>query len=206
MNKFLRFCIFLGAMVIAIPTLMIADVQLRYINRMHYESVSPKQRAWTTALVLGASIKGKGVPSEALQDRLDTGIWLYKTRSAGRILITGDDGRHEVDEISTMKQYLFANNIPESDLLADGEGYRTYESCKRARQVATSTKTFVVVTQRFHLGRALYLCNKMGVDAFGSVADRQSYRRIKYFWIRDMFASVKAWWDINIDAPKSPVS
>lgn len=201
MNKFLRFCIFFGTAAVVIPMLMMADVQGRYLDRMVRE-IDPGDRI---ALVLGASIKKDKSPSEALQDRLEKGIELYQKGSVKQILLSGDDGKHRVNEISTMRRYMLERGIPEQNLLIDRRGYRTYESCKHARELFASDQTFIIVTQRFHLGRALYLCNQLGVKAFGVSADHQSYRRIMYFWMRDLAASVKAWWDIHVQPPTSPV-
>jgi len=203
MKKFLRFSLFIGIIILGVMTIIVADVQLRYIRQMHFVSISPKQRSFTTALVLGASVTGSGLPSDALKDRLDEGVSLYKT-VAGQIMISGDDGRYRAREIPVMKAYLIAQGVPETDILVDGEGYRTYESCKHAA-AELKGRLVIIVTQRFHLGRALYLCNQLGVNAIGSVADRQHYRRIVFFTVRDILASVKAWWDINVQPPKSPV-
>ena len=161
---------FAGAIVLG---LMVTDVQLRYITRIQYWDTSslPPKDASFTAIVLGASVTAHQTPSDALRDRLDEGLWLYETGRAGKVLITGDDGRNEVDEISVMKKYLLDHGIPDENLLIDPEGYRTYESCKRAHEVFQIKKA-VVVTQRFHIGRALYLCNRLGVDSIGSPSDR----------------------------------
>lgn len=154
-------------------------------------------------MVLGASVKSDGTPSDALRDRLLTGVELYRANKAPVILITGDDGGFRANEITVMKRFLIEQDIPSSTVRIDGEGYRTYESCKRAAE--QGIHTMIVVTQRFHLARALYLCNKLGVDAYGAIADKQQYSRIVYFWTRDLLSSVKAWWDIHVIAPASPV-
>lgn len=158
----------------------------------------------TYAIVLGASVKQDGTPSDALYDRVITGVELYKDNIVEKLLMTGDDGKFHANEVATMKRIAVEEGIPEEDVLVDGQGYRTYESCKRAKQVFNITDA-VVVTQRFHLGRAVYLCSSFGIQTFGAPADRQSYQRITYFWARDLTASFKAWWDINIQEPKPPV-
>ena len=203
-KRFLRWIILIGAAISAMLILMIADVQLRYLDRIKNVLPSFEEYQMAVVLVLGASVTGGGLPSDALKDRLDTGVDLYRT-GAGQIMISGDDGRYQAREIPVMKAYLIAQGVPERDIFVDGEGYRTYESCKHAATQRHGRRV-ILVTQRFHLGRALYLCNRMGVNAIGHVADRQHYRRIIYFWARDILASVKAWWDFNIQPPKSPVS
>lgn len=170
------------------------------------KNVQPAQ----VAMILGASIKPDGAPSDALKDRVDTGIELYKTGKARKLLITGDDGAFRSNEVATMRRLVIEAGVPEEDILVDGHGYRTYESCKRAINVFGMTG-LIVVTQRFHLSRALYLCSKLGIEAQGEMnvqgvpADLQTYERIVFFTVRDWAATLKAWWDINILPPEPPV-
>lgn len=157
------------------------------------------------AIVLGASVKTDGTASDALFDRVATGAKLFHDKKADKLLMTGDDGAFHVNEVETMKRLAMAQGVPEENILVDGHGYRTYESCKRAAEVL-HIKQAIVVTQRFHLGRALYLCDSFGIEVQGVAADRQHYVRIIHFWLRDLLASVKAWWDVNVAAPEPPVS
>jgi len=158
-----------------------------------------------TAMVLGASILQNGTPSDALRDRLTVGVSLYKNGNVKRVLLTGDDGSYHADEIDVMKRFVLEQGVPESDILTDGHGFRTYESCKRAADIF-HLRDILIVTQRFHMSRALYLCDHLGLQARGVTSDLQSYQKIASFWIRDLAASVEAWWDINIWPPKPPVS
>jgi vancomycin permeability regulator SanA len=187
--------------VIVILLAVLIDVQLRFAGKITDPSGISKE---PVAIVLGASVLSTGEPSDALQDRLDTALDLFRQGRADRILITGDDGRYRVDEISVMRDYLTKADVPWERIIVDGQGYRTYESCKRAVDVL-GIKKAVVVTQRFHMGRALYLCNRLGMDAEGVAADRHPYVRIVYFWARDLTASLMAWWDVNVIPPKPPV-
>ncbi|MBU1348648.1 YdcF family protein [Patescibacteria group bacterium] len=188
---------------LAILAVILAQVQLTYAGRIFAPNVTSVPSA-DVAIVLGASILPDGTPSDALRDRLDTGLDLYRNGTVDRILITGDDGRFHVNEIASMRDHLTTADVPWEHIIVDDRGYRTYESCKRAAQVL-HIETAVVVTQRFHLGRALYLCNAFGIDAIGVTADRHVYRRNTYFWARDLASSIKAWWDINIIPPDPPV-
>lgn len=185
----------------AIP-MSILIVQLKYADRIKTSLDETPNRP--VAIVLGASVKKDGTPSAALEDRILTAVDLYKAGKVDSLLMTGDDGRFHINEIQTMVRVAREAGVPDSVIRTDGHGYRTYESCKRAHDVFGVTEA-VVVTQRFHLGRALYLCNRLGVDAVGLAADRRTYDLAASFWLRDLAASVKAFVDVNLVAPKPPV-
>lgn len=184
---------------------IIADVQLRFLSRIHAPADISSLDRVDAAMILGASVKADNTPSDALRDRLLVGKQLYDEQKAGKLLITGDDGSYRADEIPVMRSFLVSQGIPEKDIIADGQGYRTYESCKRAKTEYGITKT-IIVTQRFHIARALYLCNALGVDSIGVTSDLQTYIKNVDFWIRDLAASFKAWIDLKIWPPSSPVS
>ncbi len=156
------------------------------------------------ALVLGASVKLDGTPSDALRDRVETGIRLYKAKKVAALLMTGDDGAFHVNEVATMKRLAMEAGVPAKDIWVDEHGYRTYESCKRAIDTF-GVKEGIIVTQQFHLSRALYLCSHLGMNARGVSADLQSYERIVFFTLRDFASSLKAWFDIMVLAPHAPV-
>jgi SanA protein len=178
-------------------------VQYRYASRIRYTTAGLSRAP--VAIVLGASVKNDGTPSDALRDRVDAGADLFRRGIVDSILMTGDDGQFAVNEIKAMVSAAREDGVPEQAIQTDGHGYRTYESCKRAHDVYGITQA-IVVTQRFHLGRALYLCNSLGIDTTGMVADRQPYVRIVWFWIRDLLSSVKAFSDIFVVSPKPPVA
>lgn len=183
--------------------LALADVQLRYYKKIFKRGDEVKDAP--VAIVLGASVKLNGEPSDALRDRLLVGQNLYERGVVKKILITGDDGKYHINEIKTMRKFLDNLGVAPEDIIEDGHGYRTYESCKRAIEVF-DIKRAIVITQRFHLGRALYLCNRLGMDAEGVTADLTTYDRLIFFTLRDIAASFEAWWDINILPPKPPVA
>lgn len=167
--------------------------------------IEPDQAPQVQAIIiLGASIKSNGQPSDALRDRLDTGIDLFKRGKAPLILLTGDGGRNRADEITAMKNHVLNAGVPENAIFTDGQGYRTYESCARANRTFNISQA-VIVTQKFHLPRALYLCHQLGIDSVGVSADLHTYKDIHWFTIRDWLASFKAWLDINVKKPKPPV-
>jgi len=180
---------------------MIVHVQLRY-----WSTQIPTDPPFELGMILGASVYEKTqTPSTVLQDRLDTGIDAYQQKKVKKLLITGDDGGYKRDEISTMKKYLLDHGVPEQDIFIDFHGYRTYESCKNLSKFLPPGNHALIITQRFHLGRALYLCTELGHDVHEGVADKQIYDDLSYFWARDLLSSAKAWWDINIWDPKTPI-
>ena len=199
-----RLKIILGVIAIfaVVVLAMCLDVQLRYRDRMTRAETAPT--GTEAIIVLGAALKTDGTPSDALRDRLETGIALYKVGKAPKILLTGDDGKNHTDEVAVMKDYVLNREVPEQDVKVDGQGYRTYESCARAVQVLNIKKA-IVVTQNFHLPRALYLCNSLGMDAVGVSADLEHYQDWWWNLGRDLLASVKAWWDVNVQTPRPPV-
>ncbi len=182
----------------------VTQVQLKYESKIHSfdQDLSQLEKA-DAIMVLGAGIKPDGTPSDALRDRLLVGISLFQQQRADRILITGDDGEFRRNEIKAMNQFLVDRGVPESSILIDGRGYRTYESCKNAASL--HLRRIDVVTQRFHIARALYLCSSFGIQVEGITSDVQTYRQIIWFWIRDLASSLKAWFDTTVLAPKSPV-
>lgn len=200
----LRTVVLLLAAVVAMSvSAMLLIVQLQYAGRIKASigdvPVTP------TAIVLGASVKRDGTPSPALEDRVLRAAELYKAGKVDGLLMTGDDGQFHIDEIKTMVRVAREAGIPDKVIQTDGHGYRTYESCKRAHDVFGVTQA-IVVTQRFHLGRALYLCNRLGIDSLGFVADRRKYELAVSFWLRDFLSSIKAFVDVNIIPPQPPVS
>lgn len=117
-------------------------------------------------MVLGASVHSDGTPSQMLRDRLDKGIELYKKGVAPKLLMTGDNGHIEYNEVEAMKQYAIEAGIPEKDIFLDHAGFSTYESMFRARDVF-NVKSMVIVTQKYHEYRAIYIAKKLGLEVDG---------------------------------------
>ena len=116
------------------------------------------------AIVFGASVWSDGTPSPMLADRLDGAIDLYHSGQVRKILMTGDNGSAEYNEVVTMQDYALAHGVPEADITLDYAGFSTYESCYRAR-VIFGVKTAILVTQNFHIARAVYTCQNLGLKA-----------------------------------------
>jgi vancomycin permeability regulator SanA len=126
------------------------------------------------ALVFGAGLNGEGRPSKMLYDRVATAVDLYNNNKVDKLLMTGDNGTPDYNEVEAMRQTAVELGVPDEDIVLDYAGFNTWDSCYRAREVFSLTEA-TLVTQRFHLPRALYACNHLGVRSVGVVADRSEY-------------------------------
>ncbi len=124
-------------------------------------------------IVLGCRVNS-GVPSAMLKDRLVRGIELYNLGVSGKLLMSGDHGQTEYDEVNTMKQYAVDAGVPSEDIFMDHAGFSTYESVYRAKKIFEADKV-IIVTQGYHLYRALYIAKQLGIDAYGVAADERIY-------------------------------
>ena len=125
-------------------------------------------------LVLGCFVRPDGTPSNMLYDRLDVGTSLYLDGAAPKILMSGDHGRTEYDEVNNMKQFALDRNIPSENIFMDHAGFSTYDSMYRARDIF-GCKKIIIVTQEYHLYRALYVAESLGIEAYGVAADSREY-------------------------------
>ena len=141
------------------------------------------------AVVLGAKVHEGGRLSDMLRDRMDTAITLYQNGSVQKLLLSGD-GRGEWSEVKYMKLYAMENGVSEEDILEDPEGYSTYETMQRARDVY-GLERIIAVTQEYHLYRAMYIARDLGMDVKGASADLDIYSGQLYRDIREVLARVK---------------
>ncbi len=141
-------------------------------------------------LVLGCLVHSDGEPSDMLEDRLQRGVELYKAGAAPKLLMSGDHGREDYDEVAAMKQYAISADVLSSDVFMDHAGFSTYESIIRARDVFQAKK-IIIVTQEYHLYRALYLAQKLGVEAYGVSSDYREYSGQAGREFREILARVK---------------
>lgn len=141
-------------------------------------------------LVLGCLVKADGRPSDMLQDRLQRGVELYHKGAAPKLLMSGDHGRVDYDEVATMKQYAIDSGIPSENIFMDHAGFSTYESIYRAKEIFQAEK-ILIVTQEYHLYRALYIANRLGLEAYGVSSDYRTYIGQAMRDFREMLARVK---------------
>ncbi len=125
-------------------------------------------------LVLGAGVRDDGSPSHMLEDRLLTGIDLYERGFSPVLLMSGDHGREDYDEVNAMKDFAVSEGVPEDVIFLDHAGFSTYESLYRAKEIFGAER-IVIVTQEYHLWRALYVADALGLDAVGISADLRTY-------------------------------
>lgn len=151
-------------------------------------------------IVFGAGYWPSGRLSDALADRMETAIELYQAGQVNKLLLTGDNRFVDYNEPAVMAEYALARGVPTEDLVLDYAGRRTYDSCYRAVAIF-GVEQATLVTQAFHLPRALYTCERLGVDAVGVVADRHHYRQARWFGWRELLALVRAWLDLNVSRP-----
>lgn len=141
-------------------------------------------------LVLGAGVRSDGTPSNMLEDRLKQGIALYKSHASNRLLMSGDHGRKDYDEVNTMKKFAMNCSVPSQHIFMDHAGFSTYESMYRARDIFKANK-IIIVTQEYHLYRALYIARGLGLDAYGVSADLRPYSGQTYRDARELLARTK---------------
>jgi SanA protein len=155
------------------------------------------------ALVLGAGLNRDGSPGVVLRDRVDTAAELYYAGKVEKLLMSGDNSSPYYNEPGAMQTYALSLGIPREDIVLDYAGRRTYDSCYRAREIFGVDK-LIVVTQSFHLPRALFLCNTFDIEASGVSADDANYYRRSYtfWWVREIMASTVAYWDVFISQPE----
>ena len=141
-------------------------------------------------LVLGCGVNANGQPSAMLSDRLKRSVELYHAGAAPKLLMSGDHGRTDYDEVNVMKGYAIDAGIHSSDVFMDHAGFSTYESLYRARDVFQAKKV-IIVTQQYHLYRALYIADALGLEAYGVASDYRAYVGQTRMDIRELLARNK---------------
>lgn len=160
--------------------------------------VTPENAPATDAiLILGARVYSNDTPSPLLQDRLDYGYTLYAENKANRIIVSGDHGRKDYDEVNAMKNYLLAKGVPQEHIFLDHAGFNTYDSLYRAKEIF-GVKSLIVCTQEFHMPRALYIGRRLGLEAYGYAAPDKASYHMAYNNFREKLAQVKAFLETDI--------
>ena len=148
-------------------------------------------------MILGAYVYENGNPSPVLQDRLDYGYQIYQAGKAKKIIVTGDHGTVQYDEVNAMKDYLIKKGVPPQDIFLDHAGFDTYDSMYRARDIF-GVKSLIISTQQFHINRALYISQRLGLESYGYPSEDKVIRRIYLQETRESLAKVKAFLETDI--------
>jgi SanA protein len=181
-------------MLLCLRTLVRARAANRIYDRTNDVPPAP------VALVLGAGLNRDSTPTAALYDRVATAVDLYKAGKVKKLLMSGDNRFVNYNEPAAMKKLAVQLGVPAADVVLDYAGRRTYDSCYRAKEIF-KVKQLVIVTQRFHLDRSLFLCDAMGIPSVGVVADRRVYQTLPWWELRETLATAAAWWDVNVRRP-----
>ena len=178
-----------------ILTLTIVGINLYIVIKEKSRIISLEEAAEFQAdciVVLGAGIRDDGSPTWMLEDRIKIGDKLYQNHAADKIIMSGDHGRENHDEVNTMKSYAMGEGIPSEDIFMDHAGFETYDSLYRARDIFGAKKV-IIVTQEYHLYRALYIADQLGLDARGVTSDLRFYSKKMAYWkFREYLARVKS--------------
>lgn len=144
-------------------------------------------------IVLGCLVKSDGTLSDMLCDRVERGIEVYEAmaeKSGAKLLMSGDHGAKEYDEVNAMKQYAIDKGIDSDEIFMDHAGFSTYESIYRAKEIFGAEKV-VIVTQEYHLYRALYIADALGMEAYGVTSDQRTYSGQTVRDVREILARNK---------------
>jgi SanA protein len=188
----------LGAMALVAVLLPRLITGISAANQIYKESESPTERV---AIIFGAGLRRDGTPTAMLRDRVLTGADLYFNGKIEKLLMSGDNRFENYNEPESMRQFALLAGVPDKAIVLDYAGRRTYDTCYRAR-VIFGVKSALLVTQKFHLPRALFLCNTLGLDATGVEASNCYWNGSPFMWdIREQFATIAAFLDLYVSSP-----
>ncbi len=189
----------IGLVGLVVVTLPRAITALYSMNKIYHKDDSPSERV---AIVFGAGLRRDGTPTPILRDRVETAADLYFSGKVEKILMSGDNRFVEYNEPESMRQYALSLGVPDSALVLDYAGRRTYDTCYRAKAIFGAERA-LLVTQKFHLPRALFICNALGLKASGVEAkNRQYWGGSLLIWnFREQLATVAAFLDVYVNTP-----
>ena len=194
-----RLLLFLGIFGLLVLILPRAITSVYAVNRIYEKENAPSERL---VIVFGAGLRRDGTPTAILRDRVKTAADLYFSGKVEKILMSGDNRFEYYNEPESMRQYALSLGVPDAAIALDYAGRRTYDTCYRAKAIFGASEA-LLVTQKFHLPRALFLCNALGLKSYGIEADNNRYRKISLLiWnIREQIATVGAFIDVYWSNP-----
>ena len=177
---------------ILLPWIWRQAVRLYYSNQIHTtETIEPAR----VAVVFGAAVYADGRLSTVLRDRMDTAVALYQAGKVDKLLLSGDNRVDHYNEPGAMMNYAIRQGVAATDIQPDYAGLRTYDTCYRARHIFQLEQA-ILVTQAFHLPRAIFTCQQLGVNVMGTEADLRPYRGSRWYEFRETIATTRALWDV----------
>ena len=188
MKKIIKTTIFIIILFVVIAILINIYVRLSTKSKIKYLD-EINERDIDCIIVLGAGIRGNG-PSPMLEDRLLTSVELYNKNISNKIIVSGDLGRVNYDEVNVMKNYLIEKNIPSENIFMDHAGFSTYDSIYRAKEIF-KVKKAIIVTQEYHLYRALYIAKELDIEVYGVSSTKRVYGNQIKRDIREFAARIK---------------
>jgi len=196
---FWRFAFIMGAIGILGIILPRIITTIFSLNRIYQKENAPSSRL---AIVFGAGLRRDGSPTAILRDRVETAADLYFRGKVEKILMSGDNRFEYYNEPESMRQYALSLGVPDAAIALDYAGRRTYDTCYRAKAIFGASEA-LLVTQKFHLPRALFLCNALGLNSYGIEANNIRYRKISLLiWnFREQIATLGAFIDVYLSDP-----
>ena len=196
LTRFFLIAAGIGVLLVSLPRLITGVFASTRTSSVAEAPVKP------VVIVFGAGLTRDGRPTRVLRDRVETGAHLYFEGKAEKLLMSGDNRFEDYNEPLAMKNYALDLGVPEADIVLDYAGRRTYDTCYRARDIF-QVETAILVTQAFHLPRALYTCNQLGLDAVGVAAENHYFlKRSRAYWnFRELLATPVALWEVHVSKP-----
>ena len=200
MKRFLR--IFLSLLALGLIGVLFVAIVNKYVEKNQSANIKtsiteiPTEEPPRIAIVFGARVWEDGSASPVLYDRVLTAVELYRAGRVKKLLMSGDNPTAEYDEPTAMKRVAMELGVPESDIVLDFAGRRTFDTCYRAKEIF-EVKKAILVTQEFHQARSLYLCNNLGVDSIGITSNRRTYLGERRWAVREFFSVFGAWFEMN---------
>lgn len=196
-RKLLIYGSLIGLAIVLSPFVWRKGIQWTYGRSIYTVEDVPVDKV---AIVFGAAVYGNGRLSPILRDRMDTAVQLYKDGTVQNIIVSGDNQFVDYDEPTAMMEYAIAQGVAPEDVQPDFAGRRTYDTCYRAREIF-QLESAILVTQQFHLPRALFTCQRLGIEVVGVASDPQPYRDARWYEIRETVATAVALWDVIRQQP-----
>lgn len=186
--------------IICIMTILATIFRVQSYKKYIY-NIEGIPKEYDVIIVLGAGVRVDGTPSDILADRLETSVDVYSKGMDKILLLSGDHEEDGYNEVRVMKDYVMKYNLDEKRIFMDHAGFSTYDTIYRAKKIFKANKA-VIVTNEYHLPRAIYIARKLGIDAYGVASDRREYELMNKYKKRELLAQLKDFIYVNILKPK----